>query len=492
MTEYYAITTMVVAASYFIVKKYLKQKLAIAICAVSYILLCLFPLMLQRLDFTQTLVVYAVVIGAVAVVLATKASSGQPEDHLQTVPVASLIGQLEDKTDVELQEAKNNYVTEEVSGHKQAEEIKIEEIKIDEISLDEVKLDETRSDEIKKEEVEKEELEQLPIKEINEDRHDDEDREEKAEEILLPADCIHTEIVRSFSEEQSYAPLHQDDEAASDENEAIQLEEITETEPEGVADNIVVDETEVDTEEEMVDETEVEIEEEMVDKTEQETAEETVDEAEAESEEETVDEAEVETEEEMVDETEAGTEEEIVGETEAETEEEMADETEVEIEEEVVDEPEAETEEVVDDEEERTVELSTELDEEQLSDKELITQGMAQSRQGNYNHAIRLMFKALKRQPEPALKYIIVSELSTLYQQVGMYHQAVQILAAYINYHELKGHSGIRAWREKLEFLTTLEEILKENKMANLPYGQVPDGLKQKAFAITLKRLNNK
>ena len=119
--------------------------------------------------------------------------------------------------------------------------------------------------------------------------------------------------------------------------------------------------------------------------------------------------------------------------------------------------------------------------------RELITKGLSHSRQENYNQAIKLLFEALKQQPEPALTYIIVSELSTLYQHVGMYNQATNILAAFIKHKDMKGHPGLAAWQKKLEFLVALGETLKDNKLSNIPYNKVPEHLKKQAFAKTTR-----
>lgn len=125
-----------------------------------------------------------------------------------------------------------------------------------------------------------------------------------------------------------------------------------------------------------------------------------------------------------------------------------------------------------------------------LTAKELISRGLTNSRQGNYNQAIKLLLEALKQQPEPILKYVAVSELSTIYQQIGIYHLASNIITAYINQNDLKGHPGLKAWKEKVMFLANLTSVLKENKLPNLPYNRVPDFIKKKAFSMTLEKIN--
>jgi tetratricopeptide (TPR) repeat protein len=127
---------------------------------------------------------------------------------------------------------------------------------------------------------------------------------------------------------------------------------------------------------------------------------------------------------------------------------------------------------------------------ETLTVKQLITNGLSQSRQGNYNDAVKMLMEALKQQPEPKLKYLAVSEVSTIYQHIGFYQLAASILAAYIKQRDLQDHPGIDTWREKLIYLNIMIELLKENKLPSLPYNEVPDFIKKKAFSKTLEKIN--
>lgn len=118
----------------------------------------------------------------------------------------------------------------------------------------------------------------------------------------------------------------------------------------------------------------------------------------------------------------------------------------------------------------------------ELTAKEFVARGLTNSREGDYNEAIKLLLKALKLQPELKLKYLAVSEISTLYQHLGMYFMAANILAAYINQKDFKKHPGLKTWQKKLIFLNVITKLLKENKLPNLPYKQVPDFIKKRAF----------
>ncbi|MEG6614914.1 hypothetical protein V6C27_00535 [Peptococcaceae bacterium 1198_IL3148] len=125
-----------------------------------------------------------------------------------------------------------------------------------------------------------------------------------------------------------------------------------------------------------------------------------------------------------------------------------------------------------------------------LTVQQLVSKGLSQSRLGNYNDAVKLLMEALKQQPEPMLKYLAVSEISTIYQHLGIYQFAANLLVAYIKESDLQQHPGLKAWREKLVYLNIMIDLLKENKLPSLPYNQVPDFIKKKAFSMTLEKIS--
>ncbi|MBO8138655.1 MAG: hypothetical protein H0Z40_11080 [Desulfotomaculum sp.] len=125
-----------------------------------------------------------------------------------------------------------------------------------------------------------------------------------------------------------------------------------------------------------------------------------------------------------------------------------------------------------------------------LTAKALISQGLENFQSERYDKALKLLLKGLKEQPELELKYLAVSKISDIYQHMGIYELAAGIIAAYLNQEDLAEHPGTKAWREKLVYLDNLMKVMRENNISNVPYNQLPDFVKKKAFFRAMKKIN--
>ncbi|MCD5406046.1 MAG: tetratricopeptide repeat protein, partial [Desulfotomaculum sp.] len=117
-----------------------------------------------------------------------------------------------------------------------------------------------------------------------------------------------------------------------------------------------------------------------------------------------------------------------------------------------------------------------------LSAKELTASALNYYQSNDYKEALRMFLEALKKDPDIELKYVIVSKLSTIYQQLGMYELANEILSLYLEKKDFKKHPNINILQTKRLFLSNIIRLLKENNIPSLPYEKLPDYIKKKAF----------
>ncbi|MCL0106464.1 hypothetical protein M1N78_01965 [Peptococcaceae bacterium] len=117
-----------------------------------------------------------------------------------------------------------------------------------------------------------------------------------------------------------------------------------------------------------------------------------------------------------------------------------------------------------------------------LSAKELTASALNYYQSNDYKEALRMFLEALKKDPDIELKYVIVSKLSTIYQQLGMYELANEVLSLYLEKKDFKKHPNINILQTKRLFLSNIIRLLKENNIPSLPYEKLPDYIKKKAF----------
>ena len=118
--------------------------------------------------------------------------------------------------------------------------------------------------------------------------------------------------------------------------------------------------------------------------------------------------------------------------------------------------------------------------------RDLITNGINNYRQGNYIQAGKNFHQAIQKQPDTDLLYIAVSELSSVYQHLGFYYLAAELLRFYLPVLEKSLHPGVQVLNQKLDFIEGLYQLLLQTNLSRLPYSEVPDNLKNIAFSKTV------
>ena len=135
-----------------------------------------------------------------------------------------------------------------------------------------------------------------------------------------------------------------------------------------------------------------------------------------------------------------------------------------------------------------TLPISIELDAQQdkIYVRDLITNGMNNYRQGNYIQAGKEFYQAILKQPDTDLLYIAVSELSSVYQHMGFYYLAAELLRFFLPVLEKSLHPGVMVLTQKLAFIEHLYQLLLVTNLSRLPYSEVPEKLKIIAFNRTI------
>ncbi len=116
----------------------------------------------------------------------------------------------------------------------------------------------------------------------------------------------------------------------------------------------------------------------------------------------------------------------------------------------------------------------------------LLAEGLRLSRQRDYTGAVRSLNQVVKAGPEPELLYVAVSELSSVYQHLGLYTMASQLIAAFANHPDLKSHPGLENLKQKMKYISSLENLLQNRQLGHIPYDQVPNNVRREAYANSL------
>lgn len=117
----------------------------------------------------------------------------------------------------------------------------------------------------------------------------------------------------------------------------------------------------------------------------------------------------------------------------------------------------------------------------------LLAEGLRLSRQRDYTGAVRSLNQVVKAGPEPELLYVAVSELSSVYQHLGLYTMASQLIAAFANHPDLKSHPGLENLKQKMKYISSLGNLLQNRQLGHIPYDQVPNNVRREAYANSLK-----
>ncbi|AEF93737.1 hypothetical protein Desca_0857 [Desulfotomaculum nigrificans CO-1-SRB] len=121
------------------------------------------------------------------------------------------------------------------------------------------------------------------------------------------------------------------------------------------------------------------------------------------------------------------------------------------------------------------------------SPQDLLAEGLRQVRLKNYPEAVRHFNQVVTSTTEPELIYMAVSKLSSVYQHLGLYPLAAQIIKAFMEQPDLKNHPGMNHLEQKMRFIYCLTELLDSHRLGHIPYDQVPESVRREAFINSLK-----
>ncbi|SHK58104.1 hypothetical protein [Desulforamulus aeronauticus] len=122
------------------------------------------------------------------------------------------------------------------------------------------------------------------------------------------------------------------------------------------------------------------------------------------------------------------------------------------------------------------------------SPRTLLVEGLRLAKQQQYAQAIRRFQKVVADQTEPELLYLAICELSSLYQHLGLYPMASEIIGAFENHPVLRQHPGMANLKQKRKFIQCLITLLNRDRHGHIPYAEVPAAVRREAF----DSLNNK
>lgn len=110
--------------------------------------------------------------------------------------------------------------------------------------------------------------------------------------------------------------------------------------------------------------------------------------------------------------------------------------------------------------------------------EEPVSQALAAAARGDFVRAVSILTTVLRDRPEPALQWVIVSELSSIYQHLGQYSLAGELIGAFLTAHPASEHPLIPVLRQKQAFCHCIDRLLRQRGSPNLAYASVPDNLR--------------
>ena len=116
------------------------------------------------------------------------------------------------------------------------------------------------------------------------------------------------------------------------------------------------------------------------------------------------------------------------------------------------------------------------------SPRTLLVEGLRLAKQQQYAQAIRHFQKVVADQTEPELLYLAICELSSLYQHLGLYPMASEIIGAFENHPVLRQHPGMGNLKQKRKFIQCLITLLNRDQHGHIPYAEVPAAVRREAF----------
>lgn len=122
------------------------------------------------------------------------------------------------------------------------------------------------------------------------------------------------------------------------------------------------------------------------------------------------------------------------------------------------------------------------------SAKELLIEGMHLVKTQNFSEAVQYFKRVLKAEPELEIKFLTISELCSLYQQLGLYNLAIDIITVHSQDYQLKNHPGMIRLMQKSLYIQCLITLLVKYDCGPMPYDHISEGIKKEAFVMYLKK----
>ncbi|SHE72780.1 hypothetical protein [Desulforamulus putei] len=125
------------------------------------------------------------------------------------------------------------------------------------------------------------------------------------------------------------------------------------------------------------------------------------------------------------------------------------------------------------------------------SPKSLLVEGLRLAKCKQYAQAVRHLNKVVAYGADPELLYLAISELSSIYQHLGLYPMALEIINAFAEHPSLKEHPGMANLKQKARFIRCLMDLLSRDRYGHIPYEQVPEAVRREAFdnSLNIKHL---
>ncbi len=112
----------------------------------------------------------------------------------------------------------------------------------------------------------------------------------------------------------------------------------------------------------------------------------------------------------------------------------------------------------------------------------IMAKGLLYRKNQEFSKAIHCFRKVIFLNPPPELLYLVINELSSVYQYLGFYSMASDIIELFIKQPTLKSHPGAENLRQKMKFINTLNKLLIDCCPENVPYEQIPKTVLKEAF----------
>lgn len=125
-----------------------------------------------------------------------------------------------------------------------------------------------------------------------------------------------------------------------------------------------------------------------------------------------------------------------------------------------------------------------------LAPEELVAKGLTVFKQGEPTQAVRYLHQAIAARPTGDVLYLAVSELSTIYQKLGLYWMAAEVIRSFINQPEAERHPGVLLLKQSMLFCQVLSKRLAENSTPDLPYRDVPESIKKQVFKEVINQIS--